>query len=39
LSLAGPEAENLTRDFLFAMVGVDDRPGVAALIRDPEFAD
>jgi DNA-binding MarR family transcriptional regulator len=39
LSLAGPEAENFTRDFLFAMVGVDDRPGVAALIRDPEFAD
>ncbi len=39
LSLAGPEAENLTRDFLFAMVGVDDRPGIAALIRDPEFAD
>lgn len=39
LSLAGPEAENLARDFLFAMVGVDDRPGVAALIRDPEFAD
>ncbi len=36
LSLAGPDAENLTRDFLFAMVGVGDRPGVAALIRDPE---
>jgi DNA-binding MarR family transcriptional regulator len=38
LSSAGPEAENLTRDFLFAMVGVDDRPGVAALVRDPECA-
>ena len=38
LSSAGPEAENLTREFLFAMVGVDDRAGVAALVRDPEYA-
>jgi DNA-binding MarR family transcriptional regulator len=38
LSSAGVEAEGLTRDFLFAMVGVDDRAGVAALIRDPEYA-
>ncbi|MFM9847151.1 MAG: MarR family winged helix-turn-helix transcriptional regulator [Hyphomicrobiaceae bacterium] len=38
LSSAGPEAEVLTRDFLFAMIGVDDRAGVATLTRDPEFA-
>lgn len=37
LTSAGPEAEILTRDFLFAMVGVGDRDGVAALVQDPEF--
>lgn len=37
LASAGPEAEILTRDFLFAMVGVGDRDGVAALVQGPEF--
>src|SRR5688572_18572148 len=37
LASAGPDAEVMTRDFLFAMVGVGDRDGVAALVQDSEF--
>jgi DNA-binding MarR family transcriptional regulator len=38
LRTAGAGADISTRQFLFAMIGGDERNEVAALIRDPELA-